>query len=496
VAFDVISGQFVPVIGAIFALGLFESRDGFCDVGHLEGRPGVSGMTALSTMRRSFPTFWLLAGPFRWIGKSRGRVYGLVSVVVSILAIPSLWWATQLWELPDIGEPFDVKVFREMTIPGDRNAFAHYQEAARRFKPMNTSGGSSLPAGAQTAWSATSAEVRQWAGANREALDLFRLGSERPDALDVLRSMLEEYMEFDRIRTLEGLALLEASRRQEMGDMAGAWRWYRTYLRTIHLVGSHAKFQRRWEAQQWHDRLRQRARGWAADARTTPALLRQALDDVIACEAISRSDSYTIKAEYLTLEEILGGDSDPARYTPPSWLETVSSWSAVRYLGPLLTPDQVRSITDGWRFWRREPERSRRVIRMVTANRLAYYDLPPARRPGAVASVARTDLYPFGPEAPAKARAVSPRTLALWFASTHEAWLLVEPLELSGIQIKELTNHRKLVIQLASELYRRDHGSNPPAPEALVGPYLKCLPREFPEEGSDQKSQQEEPVVD
>ena len=33
-----------------------------------------------------------------------------------------------------------------------------------------------------------------------------------------------------------------------------------------------------------------------------------------------------------------------------------------------------------------------------------------------------------------------------------------------------------LVILLASQLYRRDHGTDPPSDEALVGPYLKELP--------------------
>ena len=36
---------------------------------------------------------------------------------------------------------------------------------------------------------------------------------------------------------------------------------------------------------------------------------------------------------------------------------------------------------------------------------------------------------------------------------------------------------------LATRLYRREHGTEPPSPEALVGPYLKRLPPEYPEEG-------------
>jgi hypothetical protein len=32
------------------------------------------------------------------------------------------------------------------------------------------------------------------------------------------------------------------------------------------------------------------------------------------------------------------------------------------------------------------------------------------------------------------------------------------------------------VVLLASALYRRDHGTDPPSEQALVGPYLKELP--------------------
>ena len=41
-----------------------------------------------------------------------------------------------------------------------------------------------------------------------------------------------------------------------------------------------------------------------------------------------------------------------------------------------------------------------------------------------------------------------------------------------------------LLILLGTQLYRRDHGTDPPTPEALVGPYLKSLPDEF--EGRDE----------
>jgi hypothetical protein len=46
---------------------------------------------------------------------------------------------------------------------------------------------------------------------------------------------------------------------------------------------------------------------------------------------------------------------------------------------------------------------------------------------------------------------------------------------------QERREHRLLVVLLAGELYRREHGQRPASEEALVGTYLERLP----EDGSD-----------
>jgi hypothetical protein len=147
-----------------------------------------------------------------------------------------------------------------------------------------------------------------------------------------------------------------------------------------------------------------------------------------------------------------------------------------------LTPEQIRSISAAWRFWRREPERSRRVLRLIAANRLAYYDLPPEKRPKPDPNVSSCDLFSFGPEAAPKARVMSAEALGGWLDSTYDPRELINFLNLDGIRTSETANHYALVILLATELYRRDHGRDPESPQELVGPYLKRLPREFPEE--------------
>ena len=141
------------------------------------------------------------------------------------------------------------------------------------------------------------------------------------------------------------------------------------------------------------------------------------------------SESYTLKAEYPYCGALLDGPRKPG---PPGPL--IASLNAM--LGSpdyQLTPEQIQAIADGWRFWRREPERSRRVIRLAIANWLAYYDLPPDRRPEPDPSVSGPfDFYAFGPEAPANARTLSPEALDRWLRRAIDAQAIARRAGTSG----------------------------------------------------------------
>jgi hypothetical protein len=267
-------------------------------------------------------------------------------------------------------------------------------------------------------------------------------------------------------------ALLEGSRLEEQGDMAGAWVWYRAAFRATYHLSLRGTILRRQFAQGWKRTHREQVATWAADARTTPALLRRALDDVIACAAILPSDSYTVKEAYQSFDEMLESPTNSGRVVFFARLHAFFQPMELRPSG-----QQIRSMGEGWRSWRRESERSRRVLRLAFANWLAYYELPPDRRPKPQpSSDGLLDFYAFGPEAPANARALSPTALDRWLASTMDADGLLRPSSFPQVFIQDLAYHRVLVVLLASELYRRDHGTDPPSDEALVGPYLKELP--------------------
>jgi hypothetical protein len=437
-------------------------------------------MTRLASLHRSFPTVMLIVAPFRWIGKSRRRIWYSILILLAMSTAAPLWWATQLWGLPDIGDPFDVNVFREMTIPDERNAFVLYRQAAAVFKPLRTpEGARRRPINYSARWSEAKPEDRRWLEENRQTLALYRQGAERPDGLDL--SGAPDRIEYgddmqEKLRSFQSLALLEASRLEAQGDMAGAWIWHRTTLRFILQARLHGTISRRHWARDWSRQLLRQVTTWAADARTTPAMLRQAIDDVVASESLVTSESYSLKAQYLFLDRMLAHSNDRGRRVPPTWR---------RFLGlanHAIGVELLKGVYHTWRSLRREGERSRRLLRLATANWLAYLDLPPDRRPSPDPNVANFEFYSFGPEAPAKARILSPVALDRWIETSYDSPDNLRFLDWRPLQQLERADYQALLILLGTQIYRRDHGTDPPSPEALVGPYLKSLPSLTPED--------------
>jgi hypothetical protein len=438
-------------------------------------------MTPSSALSRNFPTLRYVIAPLRWPFATRQRRRTTAAILLAMIAGPVLWWSIQLMGLPDAGEPFDVAAFRSARIPDDRNAYVLYEQAARslarpvpkfRWSPMNPFQETPQPKGA--------AEARRWVESNREAMELYRRGTDRPDAMDPIAPTDPQWWKLsEALWWFHELAQLEAGRLVQEGDMAGAWTWYRA---AYHL-GLRGTADARMNALRWHEELRPLLKSWAADRRTTPALLRQALEQVVACGAFRPSETYTLQAEYLQLRWWLDGPQNPGSHGPVMRLQALFRSSEIR---PLY--EQMQAMADAWRFWRREPERSRRLLKLAFANWLAYEALPEGRRPSPDDNAfGRYEFYAFGPEAPAQARALSPAALVRWLNSATDLpellnwWQLMRGFGFRGVWLWTLgplqrAGHRELVVLLARELYRRDRGADPPSDQALVGPYLKELP--------------------
>jgi hypothetical protein len=152
-----------------------------------------------------------------------------------------------------------------------------------------------------------------------------------------------------------------------------------------------------------------------------------------------------------------------------------------------LSPDMVGCLYAARRFLLREPERSRRVLRLLYANYLAHVEHPGRRKPAARArfhiakQTSAALLYDVSPDAPADARSLSPQELASWLVTSNDIKLRI--LVGNNVQwpwspdhLRDRRAYSDLVFMLAGELYRRERGSLPPTDEALVGTYLKNLP--------------------
>jgi len=404
----------------------------------------------------------------------------------------AIWWLTSLNGLPDIGDPFDVASFRAFSVPDDHNAFTYFRRASEKVTPIRwmVGGKGADPDDSKFSWSIANPTLREWAGENREAFEMFQQGAEQPDAAKPAGDPKADGYPGSLIM----LAILEASRRQESGDTAGAWGCYRSVLRTITHFRRRGSTRQRGCARQDSRLLQRRLAEWAAEPRTTIPQLRTALEVVLENEPRPEWDLFAVKYGYL---ELMGAIE---RLIPPSAQQEIEEEWTFRLGDMSLSPEVVGRLEAARRFLLREPERSRRVLRLLCANYLAHVESRerPPRRPAVWAMFSYLDssipitkrkigvpLYPVSPEAPAGARALPPQEVAGWLVATLDAklrllrgydeWL--PPVRArDGRTVADRRAYRDLVIMLATEIYRRERGSLPPSEEALVGTYLKSLP--------------------
>ncbi len=328
--------------------------------------------------------------------------------------------------------------------------------------------------------------MREWVEANRQAIELFQQGAEQSDAANPAGDSVVNG------QRLALFVLLEGDRRQERGDTAGAWDCYRAVLRMATHTRRRGSLRQRQDLDAyWYGLLRQRLATWAADPRTTIPQLRSALEEVLKSEPRPDWDSFAIKAAYLEMMRAL---EQPV----PLLTREEIGWEYDYRLGDMkLSPDMVGYLDAARRFLLREPERSRRVLRLLCANWLAHVEThePRPPKPAVRASfpllistspsrkvTTSVPLYPVSPVSPAGARALPPQEVANWLLTTSDVKLRIlvanncrwpwSPDRLRDRRALTVV----LVLMLATELYQRERGSSPASDEALVGTYLKSLP--------------------
>src|SRR5258708_15195591 len=112
-------------------------------------------------------------------------LFVLVSGLMVAAGALAIWWLRSLNGLPDIGEPFDVRAFQAFSVPDEQNAFIFLRRSHLMLTPWPELPRAVDQSTPTVAWSKADPKVRAWVDANRQALDLFLEGAERPEAAQV-----------------------------------------------------------------------------------------------------------------------------------------------------------------------------------------------------------------------------------------------------------------------------------------------------------------------
>jgi hypothetical protein len=266
------------------------------------------------------------------------------------------------------------------------------------------------------------------------------------------------------LRQFGRLSNLQACKLQHEGDHAGAWTWLRASLRSGRHSGMNGFIIEGLVGNAIYGMTSSQAMKWAENPKVDARLLRQALDDVLAMERLDRSPSHMVRSEYFgTLNSLRDFETSErmlimAGQDQPSWRARISS-RLERFAGVLT----------------HEPERSRRVSRLILANWLSACDLPQAERKKRSVTFGKLTLYE---PAPGETTPLPPAELARWYETTRYSkaflsdWKTVE----NNALLRDERNRAALIVCLATELYKREKGKEPARVEDLVGPYLKSIP--------------------
>jgi hypothetical protein len=423
---------------------------------------------------------------FRWLRSRLGRRLAIgISVGLIALVGVAIWRTWTADELPDIGDPFDVaEALRPIDLPDDQNAYAVYATIPSSRTPF----WKAFPnVDFKTlTWSKAGPELRAFVEQERSAMEKWREGSERPDALYQQPGETAKNQGVPQLTqnmaNLARLGAMEGSRLEEAGAMSQAWDWYQAMLRFSRLVGRHGGW--RYVGARLHDLASSRILRWAADARVDAGQLRKALDDTLAADALTPPFSEAIKLEYLGLSgsdgrQVLRDFGIPLPALPGG------EHGPMQQMAALVGAEGSARVA--WILANNNVERSRPAIRLLYANWLAQIDRPASQR----APVAIEDpvlIYAVDPAAPVAARAVAPERLAraiernpyaraiLFVDDAHHHPFRPPQWEGNGLLARERRRRSALIVRLAAELYRREHGAAPATAGALVDRYLKELP--------------------
>ena len=238
-------------------------------------------------------------------GRQLGRV--LLILLIGLLFMAGLleaWRGASMLGLPDVGDPFDVAEIQAFRILPEQDAVALFRRAQEKLTRMpNTSRTRHSRLGPNVGWSkAVAPELRDWVVANRDVLEQFRAASDQADGIVHSRFDQLGLYSYLNLGEFSWLALLQASRLEEQGDMAGAWAWSsgRMFGMRVHVMRGEGLSFSGSSPNGTAPACGPRSATWScgpADECSADSARR--LEDVLAGEPKPEWDAFSLKVEYL-----------------------------------------------------------------------------------------------------------------------------------------------------------------------------------------------------
>jgi hypothetical protein len=371
--------------------------------------------------------------------------------------------------IPDVGEPFDVKISISVPFSYRNNAFTLYRHAESSyvippvaFKTLRHPGvrfkwnafNNNLNETLEKGWDHANAAVRDWLEANEFALAIWHRGTLCGESIDVPPGDLRVWnipKHFRGLQEFSRLACLKAVRDGATGKPADAWKWQVATLRSSVHVAMHAGLAERLASMAIYNLAADSARSWAGRREVSASDLRQALMDTLAVNASLPPVSEAIKGDYLTwrrpsdrnegLKQLISGF--------PRLFEIVGY-----------------------------EERARRVLNVVYANLLSQADRPRFLRtplPG------NLPLFGRGGSAPWKAKVYADEEIERKMLAFPVDFKIAERMLPFKSMFDALDSQRTyeaaLVLSLGLQVHHRKHGQFPANLDELVKEgYLPSIP--------------------
>ncbi|MFN0050760.1 MAG: hypothetical protein ACKV0T_01125, partial [Planctomycetales bacterium] len=346
----------------------------------------------------------------------------------------------------------------------ERNAYTLYRQAKDALRPPKDPLWRQwfLGRGAVNELDEASLEYLE---SNREALELFREGSERPDAwwpgLNE-QPPIASPMDYQDWYCFTTLAAVEALRLEQGDSPAQAWPWYRCMLQASRHCFRHSSLSELGIGAVIHGHAVTGITRWSNETAVDSATLRMALEETATIYEGGSPLSEILRAEFLAQWETL---SDPVGV----WIRTrnlSTGWTQTAIMGGV----ERRILQFLFYAWG-EPEVGRRTLEHLWGNLLSQCDLPPELR--VVSSATNKEILYETPADPQTGRLAPAEIERLLFASPL-AGRMPRPQQLLQVRDQEEMTQQSLRLHLATVLFRRERGREPKSSEELRDGYLEA----------------------